>query len=249
MDEIFEKLTAVPGVVSITVRAPDGEVFSKRGGGEQFSFDVDSLIPSIEELGYLLDFLGDSGGPEVVLQGTTHQALLKRDAGALIVLVVERSANIAAVYVTLTSTLAKIKTHLSSGRGSGRASPLERQQGGAPLTQRSVASAPVRNNSQSGPAVVSGSRLKQLSLIGDWDAGKIPADAVGLKFVNHMYAVLEEYFGDGARETLVREMKALSVSPSTLSVRVVQDLIDRVVAVLEDPRARKELRAKILGDR
>jgi len=88
-----------------------------------------------------------------------------------------------------------------------------------------------------------------LSLIGDWDAGKVPADAVGLKFVNHMYAVLEGYLGDGARETLVREMKALSVSPSTLSVRVVQDLIERVVGVLEDPRARKELRAKILGDR
>jgi hypothetical protein len=55
-------------------------------------------------------------------------------------------------------------------------------------------------------------RLKQLSLIGDWDAGKVPADAVGLQFVNHLYASCEVFMGDATREILVRGRKSLSFS-------------------------------------
>ena len=214
-------------------------------------FDAGRLIPSIEEIGYLLDFLGDSGGPEVVLQGTSLQAYLKRESGVLIVLILERAANLPTVYITLNSTLPKMRAMLSAGGPVGKQYSVEPSVAVGMKQNRPVMAPLLAENKPSKGSLPASSapRLKQLSLIGDWDAGKVPADAVGLQFVNHLYLACEVFMGDATREILVREMKGLSVSPSTLSVRLVQDLIDRVVENLEDARERRELRAQILGDR
>jgi hypothetical protein len=251
MEEIFGKLVSVPGVMSITVLALNGELICQKAVDGQFPIDADRLVPSIEEIGYLLDFLGDSGGPEVVLQGSSLQAYLKRESGVLIVLILERSANLPTVYITLNSTLPKMRAMLSAGGAVGQQSSVEATVAAGfnrnrPIVQpQLVESKPAKLPLPASTAP----RLKQLSLIGDWDAGKVPADAVGLEFVNHLYSACEVFMGDATREILVREMKSLSVSPTTLSVRLVQDLIDRVVANLGDVRERRELRAQILGDR
>jgi hypothetical protein len=251
MEEIFGKLVSIPGVMSVTVVALNGELICQKAIDGQFPFDAGRLVPSIEEIGYLLDFLGDSGGPEVVLQGTSLQAYLKRESGVLVVLILERSANLPAVYITLNSTLPKMRAMLSAGGAVSQQSSSAATVAGGINWNRSVMQPPLVESKPSKPSLPSSAapRLKQLSLIGDWDAGKVPADAVGLQFVNHLYASCEIFMGDATREILVREMKSLSVSPSTLSVRLVQDLIDRVVANLEDARERRALRAQILGDR
>jgi len=251
MEEIFGKLVSIPGVMSITVVALNGELICHKAVDGQLAIDAGRLVPSIEEIGYLLDFLGDSGGPEVVLQGTSLQAYLRRESGVIIVLILERSANLPTVYITLNSTLPKMRAMLSAGGAAGKQLSVEATFAGAINLNRPAMQAPlVDNKSSKSPLPASAApRLKQLSLIGDWDAGKVPADAVGLQFVNHLYASCEVFMGDATREILVREMKSLSVSPSTLSVRLVQDLIDRVVGNLGDARERRELRAQILGDR
>lgn len=251
MEEIFGKLSSIPGVMSITVVALNGELICQKAVDGQSPFDAGRLIPSIEEIGYLLDFLGDSGGPEVVLQGTSLQAYLKRESGVLIVLILERTVNLPTVYITLNSTLPKMRAMLSAGGAVGKQSSVEPLVAGGMNRNRAVMAPPLAENKPSKAPIPASSapRLKQLSLIGDWDAGKVPADAVGLQFVNHIYLACEVFMGDATREILVREMKGLSVSPSTLSVRLVQDLIDRVVENLEEARERRELRAQILGDR
>jgi hypothetical protein len=252
MEEIFGKLVSIPGVMSITVVALNGELICRKAVDGQSPFDAGRLIPSIEEVGYLLDFLGDSGGPEVVLQGASVQAYLKRESGVLIILLIERTANLPTVYITLNSTLPKMRSMLSAGGAVGKQSSVEPMIAGGVNRNRSVMPPPLSSENKISKASVpsaTAQRLKQLSLIGDWDAGKAPADAVGLQFVNHIYSACEVFMGDSTREILVREMKGLNVSPSTLSVRLVQDLIDRVVANLEDSRERKDLRAQILGDR
>jgi len=250
MEEIFSKLVGIPGVMSITVIAQSGEVVCHKAADDQSPFDTGSIIPSIEEIGYLLDFLGDSGGPEIVLQGSSVQAYLKRDAGIIVALLVERTANLAAVYVTLNSSLPKLRAMLASG-GSGNRQSQSDQGSAAPMVRfRPAMASPAAEAKPMKAASVTTNapRLKQVSLVGDWDAGRVPADAVGLEFVNHLYLSCEAFMGDATRETVVREMKILGVSPSTLNVRVVQDLIERVVSNIEDPRARRELRSKILGD-
>lgn len=250
MEEIFSKLLSISGVLSITVIAQSGEVVCHKSAGDQSPFDISNVLPSIQEIGYLLDFLGDSGGPEIVLQGTSVQAYLKRDSGVIIALIVKRTSNLAAVYITLNSTLAKLREILASSGSENWHSETDQATAASMVRYRPdmISAGAEFKQTKAASVATNSARLKQVSLVGDWDAGRIPDDAVGLEFVNHLYLSCEAFIGDTARETVVREMKSLGVSPSTLNVRVAQDLIDRIIDNIEDPRARIELRSKILGD-
>lgn len=244
MEDIFSKLHSLNGVLGSAVFSIDGQVVMEKMHPDQPSIDYSVIAGHTEEISFLLDSLSDNGGPEILLQGSAVQAYVRKEGSFFIMVLMELAANITTIAVALNSAVVKARAALADYDGASMA-PSRSSSGG-----RSPSSGKVRRDS--GPAGAPGvgpvRKKGSVSAIGDWAAGPPPADAVGIKFVNHIYYVCELFMGSSAREVLVREMKALGVSPSTLNVRTVQDLIDRLGQYLEGSPARKEFRDKVLGD-
>jgi predicted regulator of Ras-like GTPase activity (Roadblock/LC7/MglB family) len=264
MEELFVKLNTTEGVLGSFVFSVDGrEIYQSLKVNE--TFDFATISAHAEELGFLLDSLADSGAlSEILLQGNSRVSIIRKEGNYFIVVIADNTIiNVTALGVVLSSMMPKVRAALSGapaggiggtsiGGGRHAVSPslgasgsfqIARPPGGKVLREsESATNIPIQQQPHSN------SKNTLICTLGDWQAGPIPADAVGIKFVNHFHRVCEETFGQSARDLLTREMKTLGVAPSTVNIRIVQDLIDAVGRYIEEPSLRRRFRDKVLGD-
>jgi hypothetical protein len=253
MEDIFAKINSTDGVLGVYVCDALGAVqYSSSQAVDDDSFG--EISNHSAELGYLFDSLSDTAGlSEITLLGHERLMLLKKEGNYFLLVLSVSSVNVAALGVLLNTVLPKMRQALSDRESTTRSAGPKELAGKAGVSKVNLVAVPpskarlLRESHQAASRAPAVSQ-KGISKIGDWQAGPVPPDAVGIKFVNHMYAVCEDYFGQSAREILIREMKGLGTSPSSLSVTLVQDLIEKLVANVEDTSKRKKFRDKILGD-
>jgi len=250
MEDIFHKINTTDGVLGVYVCDAIGKVhYNSSETVDEGS--CEAIISHSAEIGYLFDSLSEIAGlSEITLFGNEKVALLKKEGNFFLLVLTQCTVNLAALNVLLNSVIPKMRSALSDpNRTSQSGSRVEPAKPVPNLVAVPASKAKLLRQGHVGAMNSDNSfRAREVSKIGDWKAGPTPPDAVGLKFVNHMYEVCEEYFGQSAREIFIGEMKALDLSPSSLSIRDVQDLIERLANNITDSPKRRTFRNKILGD-
>ncbi|MCC6220231.1 MAG: hypothetical protein IT291_03210 [Deltaproteobacteria bacterium] len=207
---------------------------------------LSKVVRQVEELAAINSSISDSDNISSFAATFERASVLIRHVHNLyLVVIFENSVNTSMISVALNA--ASMKLEKSAASVSISPARVSASRKGTISTNLTKLNSLETNTPPVRPRSPSGNLQALLDEMPD-KAQRIPRDAVGEAMINHILKTCVHYFGSNAVDIIKQELEALGVTPRTLRIGQVADLLHGLAVNLPGAGQREEFLAKALGD-